>query len=1214
MSFSSKRSAASSSKGKQRATMSDAAIIQNLAEYAVKHGSLFTEGDRVVPLTITGLKYAVSKLEDLKNSDKKSRTRILRRETQEGKDRRSYTCLFDCFRVCPRLKLQAGAVPDDTVDLYPFNSLKTIEFTCTVKDVVNAPLGIQEVIVNKGTVDISQLGEEIEVLVVRRAKDFDISSIAKLSKTLKSLTIKASLLPHTDYDLNDVFGGDKWEELTHVSITENEVILQPCLKQLVALKKLTLAHNGIQKVLHLQDCTHLTTLDLSDNHVESVEDIAYVLPASVTNLNLSGNRLMSVKGLWDLPKIHTLHVDANHLQTWNEVFYLLDNTEIVEICLKNNGLLMKDVPQYRPLVAGMIHTDRWKDFILDGRPLQGDDISKSAVKNICTKHKDYFMPPSSVRYASLVIDESPRSSRIKRVDLSPEMEAAIEAAVEPAVAAAVALLVMAASTEADSKHLSSGTSEPVSKPRKGTRKYKTVKRVVKKSKQDDSPKKERDSAPEDESSPKMSEKEDESTEEETPIKKRETVTVGSLEVVRGGFLESVVAKSLSDSTLEEAPPAHIEETELQLNDPELIGATCASWRTFVSEVSDMLSVLMKEGTIVPSVARIGAGRNKWGTVRIPTGTNSQAPYRATLLPPVRSEATRLVAVDAYTTDQMVYIRIRSGAARHRSSIGNSFSSQYQVLDDEWDSQEGFFGGTGSGSCALAQPDISGFVTKSINMFEGYGRKEPTHTVKLTNVRTWEIGEAKPWDPKKITVDPSPGSMYVTTNAGVTYLQRIQQAEIRANFHQVSEAVLLAGFEVANEECEECLITMLKTRVNECKRAPQWPIVTSIKGSSKSGRQSFSFGHPPFTSELSNTECVTQEELRVGSVMHIATNADVFMTFGKSLAGKRKPDLDSLEKYDIKPGTHVIDTQKGDVATGEQLQASCYCNVLLGNVSSEQEEKSCWIALSATHTYFTLDRNYEGKGGRATRPFLFLSCHQNCDLQKIEIGFGMQYMRLVYGGEAGFSYLMLPRCRKTALSLLKTLTGIKGASGEGKITLHPSPFVTRPLANGMGPVLGYFLLFMRQDQIYNQKKSGKETYMSFPQDLYPLREMTCSMLPVSMAVTKDDIFLASDRYHSWPDGEDTPNRWHLEKRCALGDIVEILLPPPNARETMHPTRFAIDFEQDDDDSERWHLCTQTEKAMQDITTLIKKEWEIKWRMPLSVGTLTDYEVTKRSKKK
>ncbi|KAJ9448735.1 hypothetical protein DIPPA_30938 [Diplonema papillatum] len=413
--------------------------------------------------------------------------------------------------------------------------------------------------------------------------------------------------------------------------------------------------------------------------------------------------------------------------------------------------------------------------------------------------------------------------------------------------------------------------------------------------------------------------------------------------------------------------------------------------------------------------------------------------------------------------------------------------------------------------------------------------------------------------------------------------------------------------------------MLRQRLKACAVSPQWPVSTNLAKNSQSAAdsQTFAFNHPAFKEELDSAELISPSDLRAGCKTRLVSETDLFMYFGSSIAGCRKPDED-ISKYDIRIGYHIVPCDgRPETSGNEQLVDSCYTNALLGSTGAEQDEKSCWVAVSNTRTYFCLDLNTD-RFSKAKQPFLFLSCHLNGDLSKIEIGYGMQYMRLVYGGETGSTYLLVPRCLKTTRRLLKLLTTAPNAAKDARLTVHSSPFMSRQLFQGQGAVLGYFLVFMRQDQLVTLRKDRDISYMAFPQDVYPLRELGAPMLPVSLIITKDDILVLSDRFGAWPDNEHDPSRWHIEKKLSLGDISQVCIAP--AMSAVHPNRFAIDFEDEDADEEaadsgiRWNFVAQTPAAVTDVVSLVKREWEMKWRMALGIAELTSADEQPVTKKK
>ena len=236
---------------------------------------------------------------------------------------------------------------------------------------------------------------------------------------------------------------------------------------------------------------------------------------------------------------------------------------------------------------------------------------------------------------------------------------------------------------------------------------------------------------------------------------KETVTYGSIDVQKGGFLNGIVSHSLSDgtSTTIDIPDPILTEVDdsNMLSESEIEGTTSVSWRTFVEEVSERLSSFLEAGTITPKITRVAS--RKWGSSKIVPFAGSY-PYHISLLPPnmIDPEPSRFVALDATIIGESLMIRIR----RSESSTVRSIS---EIINDL--SGDGIRTG-------------DGFSTIHVELFKDHGVQEaspPASTINFANVKTWEVGEPKPWDPKSVTVEPSKSDMYVTTNRGVTYLQR-----------------------------------------------------------------------------------------------------------------------------------------------------------------------------------------------------------------------------------------------------------------------------------------------------------------------------------------------------------------------------------------------------------------------------------------------------------
>ena len=381
-----------SSKSSHKPDLSDATIILNLSSYASKNGQLFIQGDRVVPLTLSGLSHARKRRHELRNVATK---RLALFNSSESKEKKAIEGLFDCFRECPRLRVTQGAVSDDTVDLDDFMSLTSLELSgVRLQKVLNAPLGLKEVMLTQGSVlPMGELGEAVSALTLDGCKEVEMGgeSLARFAENVVHLTVRGSIYPPKT--LKSVLGGAAWRSLRYVKLLCNVLDMLPCLTQLPAVVNLNLSQNGIHQVRHLGDCSKLVTLDLSGNEIRSLEESAAHLPRSLISLNLAKNRLTTLRGLEGLPGLSKLNVSENQLSQWGEVYQLLQSAPISSLQVTGNAGLRKAVKQYRPLVAGMVDFDRWKVFLLDGKTLAGSEISHSQVRAVSAQYAEFFSAP-----------------------------------------------------------------------------------------------------------------------------------------------------------------------------------------------------------------------------------------------------------------------------------------------------------------------------------------------------------------------------------------------------------------------------------------------------------------------------------------------------------------------------------------------------------------------------------------------------------------------------------------------------------------------------------------------------------------------------------------------------------------------------------------------------------------------------------------------------
>eukprot|EP01060_Flectonema_neradi_P035982 TRINITY_DN6795_c1_g1_i3.p1 TRINITY_DN6795_c1_g1~~TRINITY_DN6795_c1_g1_i3.p1 ORF type:complete len:844 (+),score=139.82 TRINITY_DN6795_c1_g1_i3:130-2661(+) len=805
------------SPSRKRKPLGDAAVIENLAGYASTHGLMFASGERTVPVTITGLRYAKNRSKELAKKPPTPKS-IFRRETADDKERKTLDILFKCFRECPKLRIQPGSKSVDcsSIDLEDFYSLVNIEFVgCSIGDIQHPPLGLEMLSLVQSHVFINQLGEQLETIAIDDSLNagIDIAGIARLSNTLVRLEISNSL--KNPKALRDIFGTLEWKKLRSLEITNNTAldVMDPFFDQLRVVRAMKLSGNSIKTVKSLIKCSELRYLDLSRNNIESLSDV--VFPKSLTKLDISKNKLTSLDGLYSISSLSVLALDDNHLRSWNEVFHLLKvNNNIKELTLAGNHALKSDCQSYRPLVAGMIDFTRWRGFLLDGEALSSDDTNKTTVKSVCSKYKQFFLHPGELSTPIIIGEESPAKARSRLVNLCPEYT--FEGPCEPCVAAC---LVVSALVCVDRKSYGSGSATSdlqqlplvpaAAKTRRVTKKKVITKtRTIRRSRTDrgmsvfQTP--EKGSVTSDVLSPGVEGNLSSSESSPQPASQdlvnaddslissysnspqvTETIAYGSIDVQKGGFLNGIVSHSLSDgtSTAADISDPIVADADCEgLSQSEIETTTSVSWRNLVDEISERLSAFLEAGTITPRVTRVSG--KKWGSSKIVPFAGSY-PYHIALLPPnmIDPEPSRFVALDATIIGESLVVRIRCSdcpSSRKIPDIINDFSS---------DTSDGVRTG-------------DGFSTIHVELFREHDVQEtspPASTISLANVKTWEVGEPRPWDPKSVTVDPSKNDMYVTTNRGVTYLQRKQQAEIKASFHPPSESVLMAGFEVPGEE-------------------------------------------------------------------------------------------------------------------------------------------------------------------------------------------------------------------------------------------------------------------------------------------------------------------------------------------------------------------------------------------------------------------------------
>ncbi|KAI8511597.1 hypothetical protein Bbelb_106970 [Branchiostoma belcheri] len=212
-------------------------------------------------------------------------------------------------------------------------------------------------------------------------------SLATLGVHQSTTTIKDVLIPAAssitqwkseeetqDYLLSTVV--PVWGVITTADFSHNQIKhIDESLKLIPKVEFLSLSHNVISTLDHLQHLSCLTHLDLSHNHLTTVEAL-HTKIGNIKTLNLAGNKLETLEGLSKLYSLVTLDVsDMKHIGTL---------PCIESVLLTGNPVTM--VTDYRTKVLATFN-DRSKEVCLDGEPTSQKEQDTVAVLQAIQKAK-----------------------------------------------------------------------------------------------------------------------------------------------------------------------------------------------------------------------------------------------------------------------------------------------------------------------------------------------------------------------------------------------------------------------------------------------------------------------------------------------------------------------------------------------------------------------------------------------------------------------------------------------------------------------------------------------------------------------------------------------------------------------------------------------------------------------------------------------------------
>lgn len=138
-----------------------------------------------------------------------------------------------------------------------------------------------------------------------------------------------------------------WQSLSILRLSKCGLsIMDNSLHYLPVVTDIDFSDNDIPKILHLQDCHLLKTLNLSRNSIRALLNISGAL-GNISTLNISYNHIESLDGIEKLTALRTLDVSYNHISDFKEIVYLAKLTYLENLHLLGNPISLPETKNGR---------------------------------------------------------------------------------------------------------------------------------------------------------------------------------------------------------------------------------------------------------------------------------------------------------------------------------------------------------------------------------------------------------------------------------------------------------------------------------------------------------------------------------------------------------------------------------------------------------------------------------------------------------------------------------------------------------------------------------------------------------------------------------------------------------------------------------------------------------------------------------------------------
>ncbi|XP_063796707.1 nischarin isoform X4 [Pseudophryne corroboree] len=177
----------------------------------------------------------------------------------------------------------------------------------------------------------------------------------------------------------------KWSTLTTVDMSHNHIAsIDDSVKLTPQIEFMALSHNNISSIENLQHLYNLIHLDLSYNKLSALEGVHSKI-GNIKTLNLSGNLLESLRGLHKLYSLVNLDLSNNNIKQVEEIQNIGNLPCLENVTLTENPLTI--IPDYRTKVLAQFG-DRAAEVCLDNTNTTERELDTVEVLKAIQKAKE----------------------------------------------------------------------------------------------------------------------------------------------------------------------------------------------------------------------------------------------------------------------------------------------------------------------------------------------------------------------------------------------------------------------------------------------------------------------------------------------------------------------------------------------------------------------------------------------------------------------------------------------------------------------------------------------------------------------------------------------------------------------------------------------------------------------------------------------------------